>query len=894
MKNIYRSIKLGLLLCAGSFSMMAQSTLPCATTEFTNQLRAKYPQLQTDFDNYNQSMTTVSHAGERTTTTYIVPVVFHVMHVNGVENISDATIFAQMNRLNTDYRKLNSDTSSIVGRFDTLASDVNIEFRLAQIDPNGNCTNGIERIYTHKTFQADDESKLNQWPRDKYLNIWVVHDIAGSTSSATILGFAHFPSDVAGPLFVYDGIIAVYNTIGGSSRTLTHEIGHYLNLLHPWGSTNDPGVACGDDLVDDTPITKGHFSTCPLLDAACTLNPFTANFKFDSVTTSSGNIDPTVNDPLTAITATAFKAVGVSSNSSTNGKFEFSDWGLGAPNGATTFASLTGSINTSKYYEVKFTPQYGYNMKYTQINFAFSRNATGVRTFAVRSSRDGFAANLATASVATADAANMSIQTGNIFFLKNDTTLTVSSGKITLSGTLFTNDTMPVTFRIYAWNAEDAAGTFALDSVNFIGSSDLIENTQNYMDYSSCTNMFTKSQVLRMRNAIESSVSHRNNLWSAANLAATGVLTPQTCKPYPDFYSNRWKVCAGDIVKFTKNVMYGTPDSVRWNFYGGTPSTSTSTAPVNVTYSTPGFYKVSLTAYNSAGTDSVVKTNFIEVNPGWSDFPFSGSFTEDFENTTNYSMYWDVKNYDSNANTWNICTTGGYLSSKSVVMAAFGDYQYDVDDLTSPSYDLSFTSGVAMTFRCAAASHAGAASEVNDVLNVYVSVNCGQTWSLRGTFSDSTLINNGYSPAAFYPTSSTVWTLRTVTIPGSFASSNTRFKFEYTAGAESNNVYIDDINLSGAVGINENNNATSSLSIFPNPTNQSSTISYRLDKKSSTKIEVVDVLGKVAFTQVNAEQSEGEYSVMISKQNLNLKNGIYFVKFTVNDQSVTKKLIVTQ
>src|SRR6218665_932552 len=351
--NFYKLMTLGLFLFAGSVSSFAQTTESCGTTEFTQKLRAQYPQLEQEFDNYNQAMAQKKSAGARSTTTYVVPVVFHILHVNGAENISDDKIFDQMTRLNTDYRKLNSDTASIVSRFDTLAADVNIEFRLAQLDPNGNCTNGIERIYTHKTMQADDYSKLNQWPRDKYLNIWVVHDIAGSTSSATILGFAHFPSDVGGVLFPLDGIIAVYSTVNGTSRTLTHEIGHWLNLQHTWGSTNDPNVACGDDLVDDTPPTKGHFSTCPLLDAVCTTNPFTANFKFDSVTTTSGTVDPTAAPALYVATVTQFKAVGVSANSAVNGKFAFTGWGTGAADGETNYASLTGAINTGQYYEVK-------------------------------------------------------------------------------------------------------------------------------------------------------------------------------------------------------------------------------------------------------------------------------------------------------------------------------------------------------------------------------------------------------------------------------------------------------------------------------------------------------------------------------------------------------------
>jgi PKD repeat protein len=451
-----------------------------------------------------------------------------------------------------------------------------------------------------------------------------------------------------------------------------------------------------------------------------------------------------------------------------------------------------------------------------------------------------------------------------------------------------------VTFRIYAYNAEDALGTFGIDSVYIAGTNGFLENTQNFMDYSYCSKMYTYGQKGRMRATLESSISQRNNLWSAANLAATGVLTPQVCKPKPEFFVNKDRVCAGDIVKFTPNILYGTPDSVRWTFYGGTPSTSTANAAVNVTYASAGLYKAVLTAYNAGGTDSIVKTDYIRVDPSWADVAYDGSFTEDFQNTSDFYWKWQVKNYDNNPSTWYVASNAGYLSTKSVVMTAHNNYRYDVDDLVSPSYDLSFTSGNVMTFRCAAASRAGAGADVNDMLKVYISTNCGQSWALRATFKDSTLINAGYDPYYFTPTSSSQWALRSVNILSSFNTGNVRFKFEYTTGAASNNIYIDDINISGVVGIDEDFDAMSSLSIYPNPTSQSSTIAYHLDKKANTKIEVIDVLGKVSFTQSNDGQPEGDYSVIVSKENLNLRNGIYFVKFSVDGKSTTKKLIITQ
>lgn len=901
--NFYKLIASGLVFGAASFTASAQ--LNCGTSQAMQKLYEQHPELIAADAAYNANLTQLiqnkTPEQRSSTTVYVIPIVFHILHQNGSENISDAQIIDQVNILNRDYRKLNSDTSTVMNAFKPLIADTYVEFRLAQIDPNGNCTNGIDRIYTHLTNSADDNSKLNQWPRDKYLNVWVVKTIG----DAGVAGYAFYPSGVSGPLYPIDGVLILNDYIGsigtssvGTSRALTHEIGHYLNLQHPWGNNNDPGTVCGDDQVTDTPPTKGHTSctTADRFAAVCTVNPIAANYKFDSVTTTSGTTDPTAAPSVTGVTMSSFTANGVGANSSVNGKFSFDGWDTGAPDGATTYAALTGSVNTSKYYEFTVTPPLENSMTLTGLSFVMDRSATGPRTWVVRSSTNAYASNLATASIAPANA-NLSVQSGNVFFLKYDTTTAQAGSKITLSittGSAFLNSINPITFRIYPYNAEDALGTFGVDSVYLTGTNGPIENTENYMDYSYCSKMYTIGQKDRLRAALESSVSFRSNLWSATNLAATGVLTPSPCVPYPDFFTDKVRVCTGDVVKFTKNVLYATPDSVRWTFYGGTPSTSTSMSAVNVTYNTAGLYKAVLVAYNAAGLDSVVKTSYIRVDEDWADIDYNGSYTEDFQNTSNFYWDWQVRNYDNNAYTWNVCNFAGYNSTQCVMMSAYGDYSHDVDDLISPSYDLSYTSSNVLTFKCAAASHAGAAADVTDQLKVYVSSNCGQTWALRGTFEDSTLINNGYQPTYFVPGSSSVWTQRQVTIPASFATSNVRFKFEYTSGAANNNIYIDDINLTGTVGISEDNIGDANLLIYPNPTSQSSTISYHLNKKADTKVQVVDVLGKTVFETATQSQSEGDYSIVISKQNQHLRSGIYFVKFNLGNESITKKLIVSE
>jgi len=193
----------------------------------------------------------------------IIPVVVHVLHQGGNENISRAQILDQLVKGNLDFNFLNPDRLTIPPQFDSVAGNPNIEFRLATRDPQGNCTDGINRIYTPKSDDARDQTdfkRLSVWDRSKYLNIWVVNTISNFTPFGTVLGYAQFPftfNDVV-PATSTDGIVLIHNrtgTMGTASgtvgRTFTHEIGHWLGLRHIWGDSD-----CGNDMVDDTPFHR--------------------------------------------------------------------------------------------------------------------------------------------------------------------------------------------------------------------------------------------------------------------------------------------------------------------------------------------------------------------------------------------------------------------------------------------------------------------------------------------------------------------------------------------------------------------------------------------------------------------------------------------------------------
>lgn len=212
---------------------------------------------------------------------YIVPVVFHVIHVNGPEKIARSQIEDALRVLNEDFNLQNWDTSQVIAPFNGIMGNAGIEFRLAQKDPNGNCHPGINYVYSELTNVGDQSMKdLIVWPREMYLNVWVCVNPDGAAGYALLPLFAHFTPE-------YDGIVVAHNYLGSigtsnytNSRTLTHEVGHYLNLHHTWGdgTVGDAGNCGDDDGVADTPNTIGWYSACPQPGSSCSTQDNVRNF----------------------------------------------------------------------------------------------------------------------------------------------------------------------------------------------------------------------------------------------------------------------------------------------------------------------------------------------------------------------------------------------------------------------------------------------------------------------------------------------------------------------------------------------------------------------------------------------------------------------------------------
>jgi hypothetical protein len=120
-------------------------------------------------------------------------------------------------------------------------------------------------------------------------------------------------------------------------------------------------------------------------------------------------------------------------------------------------------------------------------------------------------------------------------------------------------------------------------------------------------------------------------------------------------------------------------------------------------------------------------------------------------------------------------------------------------------------------------------------------------------------------------------------------------KFQYKSSFVSNNLYIDDINISSqTVGINENDATNLNFMVFPNPSNDKATISYQLNSEANVEIQVIDVLGKLVYQKNTISQASGHYSEVLSKNELNLNTGVYFVKLLINNKIHVQKLIISK
>ncbi|HEY0653799.1 MAG TPA: choice-of-anchor J domain-containing protein [Chryseosolibacter sp.] len=268
-----------------AFSAFAQDR--CGTVEYHKTLKTagRIPANDNLFENWLKNKMTALRAASakrQKGPPYKIPVVVHIIHngepIGSGTNISDEQVLSQIEVLNEDFRRLNSDASQTPSQFTSVAGSMDIEFVLAKRDPEGLATNGIVRVQGAKTgWTLVDNYELkaqSYWPAEDYLNLWVC-DLVDN-----LVGYGQYPEsnlpgiDQSSVNRLTDGVVIWYRAFGSADdgnfnlsstynkgRTLTHELGHFFGLRHIWG--DDSGSCDGDDFVNDTPKQATSSSGCP-------------------------------------------------------------------------------------------------------------------------------------------------------------------------------------------------------------------------------------------------------------------------------------------------------------------------------------------------------------------------------------------------------------------------------------------------------------------------------------------------------------------------------------------------------------------------------------------------------------------------------------------------------
>jgi hypothetical protein len=262
---------------------ISQTVRHCATDEIRANAIAQNPELAKLEEQANKTIAShqaMAYAKKANGIIYI-PVVFHIIHNDGLENISQAQLMDAIKVLNNDYRRKAGTTGF---SSDPASDDLEIEFRLAQYDPSGKKSDGINRIKSTLTDSATDAVKaLSYWDSNKFLNVWVVKTISSASigGQGIILGYAQFPWD-RNSKPTTDGVVIrsdQMGTIGTADagqigRTFTHEVGHWLGLYHTFqggcaGGTVSDCASQGDRVCDTPPVANSN-SGCSVGINSCT------------------------------------------------------------------------------------------------------------------------------------------------------------------------------------------------------------------------------------------------------------------------------------------------------------------------------------------------------------------------------------------------------------------------------------------------------------------------------------------------------------------------------------------------------------------------------------------------------------------------------------------------
>lgn len=338
--------------------------------------------------------------------------------------------------------------------------------------------------------------------------------------------------------------------------------------------------------------------------------------------------------------------------------------------------------------------------------------------------------------------------------------------------------------------------------------------------------------------------------------------------------------------KIHSKIDSGVPDTLNWT--GSLAPSATTTIALNPIAVTPGAH--TLTVYNSTANGT---TDYNSLNSSVTKkftiagTPVAAPFVEGYTTTTFPPAGWAVDNKGNDAATWVRKTgAGGFGTSTACAkMDIYNSLAGQEDDFIAPPVNLSnIPAPVNLTFSVAYAQYTAGAPE-NDKLEILVTSNCGTTWTSVFTKIGDNLKTASPTTTSFTPTAAQ-WRAESVNLDAFAGQGSVIVKFHILSDY-GNNLYIDDVNLSGATGIIYSFDDDEAITLYPNPS--TGIISLNSISVDTKKVIVYNTLGEIV-AEFNKHNSVGNFSIDLSGQ----PEGIYALKIVSDNNTVVKKAIISK
>lgn len=758
---------------------------------YLNEQKSKFPQFYKSLENKNQELEDQNAKllskivpNQKSSSKKIIPVVVHVIHDFGSENVTDAQVNDAIRVLNEN---INGQDPQFVSRtpdvFAAVVGKPNLEFRLATKDPNGNPTSGINRVQSEMTQvpnPRDQVKALSYWNSYQYLNIWVVKSLP-TENGGVLLGYAQFPF---GGSMSTDGVAIIANQFAStSSSTLTHEVGHWLGLRHVWGD-----AVCGDDQVADTPpqrYSNGFGDNPGPL-------PTTNSFPYHVGLQNQGCIADSLNWAGEMF---------MNYMDYTDDQYctMFSEGQVDVFN-----ITLDGEDGGLGYREYMWQEE--------------NLIATGTNEGAVPPScnkqadfQEGFG--------------NSSVCLGEEVWFKSNKSMFGSSITSVL------------------WDLGD-------------GNTSSVEN--NYLHDYSQSGVYDVSLTINYNEETQVSSDNLSSLdlanASSYDSTTAPIIVQGTQSELNDMNAS--------------NITSHPIDSL--GVYFGLDGTTFYRGYVNK--------KIYTAYYNNNCSSTKVKQAFIAVNPNTASNNAS-SYSYGFENADDIVNDWRVVSANEDPSQWSFNSSamtswqwfeGNNNTSSCVMMSSKDGSSISVDDLISPSYNLSSYTTPAIKFK-----YTGAAVNTfpTNEVSVYYTTNCGDNWAFLGKLSNLHVARAGLYTTNYTPDGD--WQ-DTVMTKSALKNDNVQFKFEYSNSGASNNFYLDDIEIGEEADLlKQNIEPLSRVNIFPNPSVGDVNILISNIKNKNISVTLLDILGQEVKNLYQGEVIQDNLQI---ETNLNsLDKGVYFI-----------------